>query len=84
MKTTKEVLEDIEFERVLRETYLSTQSIKTSEAEWGGKIIGSHGSNHSRGVMILLKPKLDVDIKEIALGRDLGIVPQATQYTHNI
>ena len=49
----------------LQETYSSTQTIKTWEAEWGGKIIGSHGSNHSRGVMILFKPKLDVNIEEI-------------------
>ena len=35
------------------------------EAEWGGKMIGSHGTNHSRGVMILFKPKLDVNIAQI-------------------
>ena len=50
----------------LEETYSTTQTIKTCEAEWGGKIIGSHGCNHSRGVMILFKPKLDVNIEEIA------------------
>ena len=28
-------------------------------------MIGSHGTNHSRGVMILFKPKLDVNIEQI-------------------
>ncbi|KAL9965225.1 hypothetical protein ACROYT_G028996 [Oculina patagonica] len=35
------------------------------EAEWGGKIVSSHGSSHSRGVMILFKPRLDVNIEKI-------------------
>ena len=28
-------------------------------------MIGGHGTNHSRGVMILFKPKLDVNIEQI-------------------
>ena len=39
----------------LQETYSSAQNLKSWEAEWGGKMIGSHGTNHSRGVMILFK-----------------------------
>ena len=31
----------------------------------GGKVVSSHGSSHSRGVMILFKPRLDVDIEKI-------------------
>ena len=49
----------------LQETYSSPHTIKTWEAEWGGKIIESLGSNHSRGVMILFKPRLDVTIEKI-------------------
>ena len=49
----------------LQETYSSPQTIKTWKAEWGGKIIESHGSNHSRGVMILFKSRLDVTIEKI-------------------
>ena len=48
----------------LQETYSSPQTIKTWETEWGGKVIVSHGSNHSRGVMILFKPRLDMTIKK--------------------
>lgn len=40
----------------LQETYSSPQTIKLWEPEWGGKIVESHGSSHSRGVMILFKP----------------------------
>ena len=49
----------------LQETYSSAQNSKAWQAEWGGKIIESHGSNHSRGIMILFKPKLDVTIEKI-------------------
>ena len=44
----------------LQEAYSSPESIKRWETEWGGKIVSSHGSSHSRGVMILFKPRLDV------------------------
>ena len=37
----------------LQETYSSPQTIKTWKVEWGGKIIQSHGSNHSRGGLFL-------------------------------
>ena len=51
----------------LQETYSSSQNINLWEAEWGGKIFSSHGSTHSRGVMIMFKPRLDVTIeKQIA------------------
>ena len=31
----------------------------------GGKMVSSHGSTHSRGVMILFKPRLDVSFEKI-------------------
>ena len=49
----------------LQETYSSAKKLKSWEAEWGGKMIGGHGTNHSQGVMTLFKPKLDVNIKQI-------------------
>ena len=49
----------------LQETYSSAETIKRWETEWGGKIISSHGSSHSRGVMILFKPRLDVGFEKI-------------------
>ena len=49
----------------LQETYSTPQTIKTWETEWGGKVAYSHGSSHSRGVMILFKPRLDVCIEKI-------------------
>ena len=49
----------------LQETYSSVQNLKLWEAEWGGKMIGSHGTNHSRGVMTLFKSKLAVNIEQI-------------------
>ena len=43
---------------LLQETYSSAQDLKSWEAKWGGKMIGSHGTNHSRGEITLFKPKL--------------------------
>ena len=48
----------------LQETYSSTLTIKMWETEWGGKSISSHGSTHSRGVMILFKPRLNVHLEK--------------------
>ena len=42
---------------ILQETYSSAQNLKSWEAEWGGKMIGGHGTNHSRGVMIFIQAK---------------------------
>ena len=42
----------------------STESIKRWEAEWGGKVVASHGTTHSKGVMVLFKPNLNVTINE--------------------
>ena len=44
----------------------STKSIETIwKSEWGGKIYFSHATNHSRGVMTLFSPKLDVQVDNI-------------------
>ena len=48
----------------LQETYTSTETIKRWEAEWGGKLAASHGTTHSKGVMILFKPNLNVIINK--------------------
>ena len=46
----------------LQETY-STKAIEDVwKSEWGGQILFSHGTNHSRGVMILFNPRPDYQI----------------------
>ena len=37
-----------------------------NEVEWGGDIFYSHGSKHSRGVMILIRPALKVENTSIS------------------
>ena len=34
------------------------------EAKWGGKVYLSHGSSHSKGVMTLVNPNLDVKVEK--------------------
>ena len=40
----------------LQETFSKTEDKIIWRAEWGGQILFSHGSEHSRGVCILVKP----------------------------
>ena len=40
----------------LQETYSNELDEKIWQAEWGGKVVFSHGSQHRRGVCMLLKP----------------------------
>ena len=54
----------------LQETHISKDSAITWEAEWGGKAIFSHGSTNSKGVMILLNPKLDCKIEKVIEDKD--------------
>ena len=49
----------------LQETYSSKSVEEIWKAEWGGKIYYSHGTTHSKGVMILFKPSLDFETESI-------------------
>ena len=48
----------------LQETYSSKECAQIWEAEWGGKVYFSHGSSHSKGVMTLVTPNLDVKVEK--------------------
>ena len=53
----------------LQETYSDPSLEDVWRAEWGGEILFAHGSKHSKGVMILFKPSLNVDILEIIVDK---------------
>ena len=46
----------------LQETFSTEQSINIWRSEWGGNILYSHGSNHSKGVMILVNPRYQLEV----------------------
>ena len=49
---------------VLQETHSSKLSADAWSAEWaGGKVFLSHGTTNSKGVMILINPKLDCKVE---------------------
>ena len=52
---------------LLQETFSNSKDEKIWAAEWGGQIFYSHGSNHSKGVCVLIKPNspLHVEIVEL-------------------
>lgn len=47
---------------LIQESYSSPEVENIWSNEWGRKIIFSHGTKHGRGVMILLRPGLDIEI----------------------
>ena len=52
---------------LLQETFSNSKDEKIWAAEWGGQIFYLHGSNHSKGVCVLIKPNspLHVEIVEL-------------------
>lgn len=46
----------------LQETYSTYDIEKYWKCQWDGKIVQAHGTNHSKGVAILFKNNVDVDI----------------------
>ena len=47
----------------MQETYSTPEVENIWKSQWRGDIFFSHGSEHSRGVMILLKEKFDCEVK---------------------
>ena len=54
----------------LQETFSNEDDEKIWSAEWGGQIIFSHGSEHSRGVCILLSLNSGFSISTVHADRD--------------
>lgn len=48
----------------LQETYGSKECENVWKAEWGGEVFFSHGTNHSKGTMILINPKLKCKVEK--------------------
>jgi exonuclease III len=48
----------------LQETFSTKKVEKVWKTEWKGDMYFSHGSNHSKGVAILINPNVDYDVKE--------------------
>ena len=48
----------------LQETHSSKLSADVWSAEWGGKVFFCHGTTNSKGVMILINPKLDCKVEK--------------------
>ena len=55
---------------LIQETYSSEKDEEQWTSDWGNDIIFAHGTNHSRGVAILLDAKYDYVINEVQ--RDLN------------
>ena len=46
----------------VQESFSTHDSERIWKNEWGGEVIFSHGTNHSRGVLVLIRPRLDIKI----------------------
>ena len=47
----------------LQETYSTPDIVESWRFQWAGKMFFSHGTNHSRGVLILISDKLQFELK---------------------
>ena len=47
----------------LQEVYSSRSLERVWSAEWGGKVVYSHGSKDSSGTLVLFNPSLDVEVE---------------------
>ena len=50
---------------LLQETYSTPDIEDVWRRDWSGQIFFSHGTNHSRGVLILIAPQVDFKIERI-------------------
>jgi exodeoxyribonuclease-3 len=48
----------------LQETYSSKSIENTWKNQWGGQVFYSHGSNHAKGVMIIIRPGFNIDVEK--------------------
>ena len=51
----------------LQETFSKQEAEKAWSAEWGGKILFSHGSEHSKGVSILVYPNSTFQLSTVEI-----------------
>lgn len=49
----------------LQETYSTKGVEQIWKNQWGGDIFYSHGTNHSKGAMILIRPGFNVEVKKM-------------------
>ena len=54
----------------LQETYSDASLENFWRAEWGGEIFFAHGSKHSRGVMILFRPSLSIEVTNVTADKN--------------
>ena len=50
---------------LLQETYCTVAVEDTWRAQWQGKLFSSHGTNHSCGVMVLVRSDLEFNLKSV-------------------
>ena len=72
---------------LLQEVYCNQTDISDWTKEWEGQIFSSHGTNRSKGVLILINSKSDIEGKQFFAdkeGRLLGVKVEIKHETINI
>ena len=64
----------------LQETYSDDKIENIWRAEWGGDVFYSHGSKHSRGVMLLIKPTFKIENPDIIRNKKGGFFSFGLRY----
>ena len=67
----------------LQETYSDANDELLWQSEWGGKILFSHGSHHSKGVCILFDPAINLN-EEYNFSNKTGRIILITVYLNGV
>jgi len=54
----------------LQETYSTTGVEDLWRNQWGGEVYFAHGTNHSKGVMVMFRPNLDIRVNKHILDKE--------------
>lgn len=71
----------------MQETHSSIEAENVWKNEWGGSIIFSHGTKHARGVMVLFRPGLDIEVLQTSsdnIGRMLFLCVKIQNVQFNL
>jgi len=67
----------------LQETYSDANDELLWQSEWGGKILFSHGTHHSKGVCILFDPATKLN-EEYNFSNNTGRIILITVYSNGV
>ena len=64
----------------LQETYSTVEVEEKWKSEWNGQLLFSHGTNHSKGVLVLISPNINMKIRNVSIGENGRYIIMKLEY----